>query len=1154
LTKSSILALFEQSPQLRKLRDAIAQPFYRLRVTSPRINLKGLTGSSLSFVISNTFKAGENPFLIVLNDKEEAAYFLNDLEELIGDNDVLFYPGSYRRPYQIEETDNANVLLRAEVLNRINSRKKPAVIVTYPDALFEKVVTRKELDKNTLKVKVEDTLSLEFLNEVLFEYQFKRVDFVTEPGEFSVRGGIVDVFSFSHDQPYRIEFFGDEVESIRTFDVETQLSTEKVKQISIIPNVANKLVHESRESFLKYISPKTVIFSKNLDLVYAQIDSNFEKAKENFAKLNEDIKHAEPEELFLNSNIFKAQINEFSLVELNGGASHAEPLQASMEHKGLHLDKLSVPNNILFNTKPQPSFNKKFNLLIENLNENHEAGYTNYIFCATDQQAKRFHDIFDSENELSSRAESREIHYKTIVFPLYQGFIDNDLKIVCYTDHQIFERYHKFHLKNGYAKKQAITLKELNKLEIGDYVTHIDHGIGKFGGLQKIDVEGKKQEAIKLMYGERDILYVSIHSLHKISKFNGKDGAPPKIYKLGSGAWKKVKEKTKSRVKKIAFNLIKIYAKRRLEKGFQYNPDSYLQHELEASFIYEDTPDQEKSTADVKKDMESERPMDRLICGDVGFGKTEVAIRAAFKAVDNGKQVAVLVPTTILAFQHARTFKERLKEMPVEVDYLNRFRTAKEKRTTLERLAEGKVDIIIGTHQLVNKNVKFKDLGLLIVDEEQKFGVAVKDKLKSIKENVDVLTLTATPIPRTLQFSLMAARDLSVITTPPPNRYPIESRVIRFNEEIIRDAVSYEIQRGGQVFFIHNRIENIKEVAGMIQRLVPDAKVGIGHGQMEGKKLETLMLSFMNGEFDVLVSTTIVESGLDVTNANTIFIHNANNFGLSDLHQMRGRVGRSNKKAFCYFITPPYKVMTTDARKRIEALEQFTELGSGFNIAMKDLEIRGAGDLLGGEQSGFINEIGFETYQKILAEAIEELKENEFKELYKEVEGDKPKIFIKETQLDTDFELLFPDDYINNITERLNLYTQLNTIENEEDLQKFEAELVDRFGELPTQAVDLFNSVRIKWMANSIGLEKVILKKNKFVGYFLADQQSPFYQTLTFTKVLQYVQSHPKECQLKEKQTRNGLRLLLTFDRVTSVEKALGVLEPLAQEKASSVG
>ncbi|WP_410548709.1 transcription-repair coupling factor [Allomuricauda sp. CAU 1633] len=1119
LTKTPISHLFAQSPPLRKLQDAIAQS----QDNKAKINLKGLVGSSLSFVISEVFDATDAPFLLILNDKEEAAYYLNDLEQLIGENDVLFYPGSYRRPYQIEETDNANVLLRAEVLNRINSRKKPAVIVTYPDALFEKVVTRKELDKNTLKIKLEDTLSLDFLNEVLFEYQFKRVDFVTEPGEFSVRGGIVDVFSFSHDEPYRIEFFGDEVDSIRTFDVETQLSTDKVKKITIIPNVENKFLQESRESFLKYISPKTVVFAKNPALIYDRIDSFFAKAEESFEKLSKEIKHAEPKELFVDSALLKLQLADFSFVEINSTKND-----------------ISTALDVTFNTKPQPSFNKKFDLLIENLNDNREAGFTNYIFCSTEQQAKRFHDIFDEVDQT--------VHYQTLVFPLYQGFIDLDLKLACYTDHQIFERYHKFHLKNGYAKKQAITLKELNKLEIGDYVTHIDHGIGKFGGLQKIDVEGKKQEAIKLIYGDRDILYVSIHSLHKISKYNGKDGAPPKIYKLGSAAWKKLKQKTKSRVKKIAFDLIQVYAKRRLEKGFQYAPDSYLQHELEASFIYEDTLDQEKSTQDVKKDMESERPMDRLICGDVGFGKTEVAIRAAFKAVDNGKQVAILVPTTILAFQHNRTFKERLKDIPVTVDYLNRFRTAKEKSSILKQLGEGKIDIIIGTHQLVNKNVQFKDLGLLIVDEEQKFGVSVKEKLRSIKENVDVLTLTATPIPRTLQFSLMAARDLSVINTPPPNRYPIESQVIRFNEDIIRDAVSYEIQRGGQVFFIHNRIENIKEVAGMIQRLVPDAKIGIGHGQMEGKKLEQLMLAFMNGEFDVLVSTTIVESGLDVTNANTIFIHNANNFGLSDLHQMRGRVGRSNKKAFCYFITPPYEVMTPDARKRIEALEQFTDLGSGFNIAMKDLEIRGAGDLLGGEQSGFINEIGFETYQKILAEAIEELKENEFKELYDEVESGKEKTYVKELQLDTDFELLFPDDYINNITERLNLYTQLNEVQDEEELQKYEAELVDRFGELPEQAEDLLNSVRIKWIATHLGLEKVVLKKGKFIGYFIADQQSDFYQSPAFTQVLQYVQSHPQQAKLKEKQTRNGLRLLLVFDKVTSVEKALKVLSPFKQE------
>ena len=1109
----SIQQQYLQSPQTGKLLDTIA---LSETTSNKNIQIKGLTGSSLSFVLANVFTNTELPLLAIFNDKEEAAYYLNDLERLINEDDVLFYPGSYRRPYQIEETDNANVLLRAEVLNRINSRKKPALIVTYPDALFEKVITRKELDKNTLKIKLGDTLSLDFLNEVLFEYQFKRVDFVTEPGEFSVRGGIVDVYSFSHDEPYRIEFFGDEIDSIRTFDVETQLSKEKVKSITIVPNMADKFLIEKRQSFLSYVASKTLVFAKNTDLLYGRLDDFFEKAKEAFLKLSKDIKHAEPEELFMGGTAFKNHLSDFTLLTMDSQRDVSEVVE--------------------FRTKPQPSFNKKFDLLIDNLNGHREQGYTNYIFCASEQQANRFHAIFEEVN--------KQVHYQIIVFPLFQGFVDDNNKLVCYTDHQIFERYHKFHLKNGYAKKQAITLKELNKLEIGDYVTHIDHGIGKFGGLKKIDVDGKKQEAIKLMYGERDILYVSIHSLHKISKFNGKDGAVPKIYKLGSGAWKKIKDKTKTRVKKIAFDLIKVYAKRRLEKGFQYSPDSYLQNELEASFIYEDTPDQSTATEAVKKDMESERPMDRLICGDVGFGKTEVAIRAAFKAVDNGKQVAVLVPTTILAFQHHRTFSERLKEMPVTVDYLNRFRTAKEKKQTLENLAAGKVDIIIGTHQLVNKNVKFQDLGLLIVDEEQKFGVSVKDKLKSIKENVDVLTLTATPIPRTLQFSLMAARDLSTITTPPPNRYPIESQVIRFNEETIRDAVSYEIERGGQVFFIHNRIENIKEVAGMIQRLVPDAKVGIGHGQMDGKKLEALMLGFINGEFDVLVSTTIVESGLDVTNANTIFINNANNFGLSDLHQMRGRVGRGNKKAFCYFITPPYEVMTTDARKRIEALEQFTELGSGFNIAMKDLEIRGAGDLLGGEQSGFINEIGFETYQKILAEAIEELKENEFKDLYDEVEGDQKKVFVKETQIDSDFELLFPDDYINNITERLTLYTDLNQVKDEEALQKFEAQLVDRFGELPDEAQDLLNSVRIKWIANSIGLEKIVMKQGKMIGYFISDQQSEFYQTSTFTRVLQYVQSHVKECKIKEKQTRKGLRLLLVFDNIRSVDRALLALQP----------
>ncbi|PKH49891.1 transcription-repair coupling factor [Tenacibaculum sp. Bg11-29] len=1111
MSKQTIVNHYQQSGNVNQIVSELQQEQHHFQITN-------LVGSSLSFVISESFKKADKPFLLIFNDKEEAAYYLNDLEQLLSDKNVLFYPGSYRRPYQIDETDNANVLLRSEVLNRINSRKKPAIIVTYPTALFEKVVTKKELEKNTLKITVGENVSPDFINEVLFEYNFNRVDFVTEPGEFSVRGGIIDVFSFSNDEPYRMEFFGDEVDSIRTFDVETQLSREKQQKVSIMPNVENKTLQENRESFLKYISSKTTIFVKNTQILTENLDKFFRKAELSFNELSTEVKHSKPTELFCDGTLIKKELQEFTLVKMSARA----------ESSGL--------SEIVFNTHPQPSFNKKFELLIQNFNEFSAKGFINYIFCSNDKQAQRFHDIFD-DNE-------QDVSYETIVFPLYQGFVDLENKIVCYTDHQIFERYYKFRLKNGYEKKQSITLQELTKLEIGDYVTHIDHGIGKFAGLQKIDVEGKKQEAIKLIYGDRDILYVSIHSLHKISKFNGKDGKPPKIYKLGSDAWKKVKQKTKARVKHIAFNLIQLYAKRKLQKGYAFGPDTHMQHELEASFIYEDTPDQFSSTQDVKVDMEKPQPMDRLVCGDVGFGKTEVAIRAAFKAVDNGKQVAVLVPTTILAFQHFKTFTERLKDFPVTIDYLNRFRTTKQRNAVLEGVSDGSVDIVIGTHQLTNKKLQFKDLGLLVIDEEQKFGVAVKDKLKTIKENVDTLTLTATPIPRTLQFSLMAARDLSVIKTAPPNRHPIETNVIRFGEEIIRDAISYEISRGGQVFFIHNRIENIKEVAGLLQRLVPSAKVGIGHGQMEGKKLEDLMLAFMNGEFDVLVSTTIIESGLDVPNANTIFINNANNFGLSDLHQMRGRVGRSNKKAFCYFITPAFHMMTDDARKRIEALVLFSELGSGLNIAMKDLEIRGAGDLLGGEQSGFINDIGFDAYQKILEEAIEELKENEFKDLYP-VDENIPKEYVKEVQIDTDFEILFPDDYVNSVTERLSLYNKLGSLTKEEELVEFENQITDRFGEYPTQVQDLLDSVRIKWFAKELGLEKIILKQKRMIGYFVSDQQSGFYQTEGFTKMLKYVQHNSKSCVMKEKKTKNGLRLLITFIRIDSVNTALKVLQKI---------
>ncbi|MBC5835648.1 transcription-repair coupling factor [Flavobacterium sp. F372] len=1115
MSKSEIIQKYQQNPKIGQIAEFFA--------SRKKINATGLVGSSLSFVVDALFKKSDLPFLLLFNDKEEAAYYLNDLEALINDQDVLFYPGSFRRPYQIEETDNANVLLRAEVLNRINSRKKPAIIVSYTDAIFEKVVTRKELDKNTLKVSVNDKLSIDFINETLFEYNFKRVDFVSEPGEFSVRGGIIDVFSFSNDIPYRIEFFGDEVDSIRTFDIETQLSKEKVSKIAIIPNVENKVLQEKRENFLDYISEKTVIVLQNTDSLGSKLDRLYEKAKEAYSKLTLTINHSKPEELFVNQETFLKRALDFSVIELD-----KSPVFKS--------EKV-----VQFHTQPQPSFNKQFDLLMNNLNDNYHNGIKNFLFSSNESQAKRFKEIFKDIDE--DAAKNVKDKYDTIVFPLFSGFIDEELQIACYTDHQIFERYHKFSIKNNASKKQTVTLKELTALSIGDYVTHIDHGIGKFGGLQKIQVEGKTQEAIKLVYADNDIVYVSIHSLHKISKYTGKDGAPPKIYKLGSGVWKALKQKTKARVKHIAFNLIQLYAKRRLDKGYAFGPDSYMQKELESSFIYEDTPDQITATHDVKMDMENDRPMDRLVCGDVGFGKTEVAIRAAFKAVDNGKQVAILVPTTILAYQHYRTFTERLKDMPVTVSYLNRFRSAKQKADTLKGLEEGKVDIVIGTHQLVNKNVKFRDLGLLIVDEEQKFGVNVKDKLKTIAANIDTLTLTATPIPRTLQFSLMAARDLSVITTPPPNRYPIETNVIRFSEEVIRDAISYEIERGGQVFFINNRIENIKEVAGMIQRLVPNAKVGIGHGQMDGKKLEELMLTFIEGDFDVLVATTIIESGLDVPNANTIFINNANNFGLSDLHQMRGRVGRSNKKAFCYYITPPDSVMTDDARKRINALVQFSDLGSGFNIAMKDLEIRGAGDLLGGEQSGFINEIGFDTYQKIMNEAIDELKENEFADLYKEENDIETKEFVKEFQIDTDFELLFPDEYINNISERLSLYSELGAVKNILELEAYEKRLIDRFGPLPKEAVSLLNSVRIKWKAKQIGLERLILKQNKMVGYFIGDQQSNFYQSNRFMHVMKFAQQNGNLCKVKEKETKNGLRLLITFENVKSINKALELIE-----------
>ena len=1070
------------------------------------IHLNGLTGSLASIIGAACFNLSGKASIFILNDKEEAAYFHNDLEQFIPENDLLFYPGSYRRPYQIEETDNANILMRAEVLNRLSSRRKPSCIVTYPDAIFEKVITKKELNKNTLKLSVGEGISIDFLNETMFEYGFEYSDFVSEPGQFAIRGGIVDIFSFSNEHPYRIEFFGDEVESIRSFNINTQLSIQEVKKLNIIPNLENKGITESRVSFIHYLEDKAQIWIKDKTFCNAQLDKLYQKALESYKDIKGEIKHLTPKELFINSEAFSSVIQDFQIVSF-----------------GMQNEDNS--KEIKFESSFQPSFNKQFDLIIEHFNQKTEEGYENIILCSTIKQEERFQNIFERIDA--------NFRFTTMLLPLHEGFIDHRNKILCYTDHQLFERYHKFKLKSAKQYKKTITLDEITNLEIGDFVTHMDHGIGKFGGLQKIDVQGKKQEAIKLLYRNNDLLYVSIHSLHKISKYNSKEGTAPKIHQLGSPQWAKTKSKTKTKIKTIAYDLIKLYAKRKAVKGFAYSPDNYLQYELEASFLYEDTPDQLKTTQAVKKDMESNTPMDRLVCGDVGFGKTEIAIRAAFKAVCDNKQVAILVPTTILALQHYKTFLKRLNDFPCKVDYINRFKTAKQQKETLQNLADGKVDIIIGTHRLVGKDVKFLDLGLLIVDEEQKFGVSVKDKLKTIKSNVDTLTLTATPIPRTLQFSLMSARDLSIIKTAPPNRLPVQTENIGFNEETLRDAIQYEVSRGGQIFFIHNRIENIKEVAGMIQRLCPDVKVGVGHGQMEGAKLERLMLDFIEGEFDLLVSTTIIESGLDIPNANTIIINNAQNFGLSDLHQMRGRVGRSNKKAFCYLITPPRISMSEEGRKRIQALEQHSDLGAGFNIAMRDLEIRGAGDILGAEQSGFISDIGFEMYQRILAEAVKELKESEFKDIY--IKNTSDSFFVDECQIDTDMEILIPDHYVNSISERLQLYKDLNTIENEDELNIFTEQITDRFGKIPSEVEKLLQTIRLRWIAKDLGFEKIILKANKMIAYFVANSKSSFFQSEQFGVILKFIQLNPKACQMKEKNNK----LSLIFEKISTVEMAL---------------
>jgi transcription-repair coupling factor (superfamily II helicase) len=1071
------------------------------------------------------FRNLQRSHLVLLPDKELAAYFYNDLEALFEETglpvekkNILFFPSSFKRKGEFERPDRSQILGRTEVLNRLISAERKTVIVTYPEAVAEKVARKNVLTKNTLRLKVGEKLSPDFIADILLEYQFDREDFVYEPGQFSIRGGIVDVFSFSNEKPYRIEFFGEEVESLRTFDPSTQLSIDKLDRVTILPSFSDKVVTDSRESFLKFMPETVLVWTEDIDQSIEQVRIQQERSRD-FITEDEDGEYGHLSGYeFLAPEVFSRDLLDHSIVEMG--------LQPCLEEH----------QYFIFKTIPQPSFNKNFDLLIRNLEENTGKGYQNFILSENPKQVERIYSIFDDLQQDSNTPHS--FNFSTLNISLHEGFVDTDTGWALYTDHQIFERYHRFRLKDTYSGREAITLKELYNLTPGDYVTHIDHGIGRFDGLETLEFDGRQQEAIRIIYKNNDLLYVSIHSIHRIAKYVGKDGADPTLNRLGSNAWNRLKNKTKKHVKDIAKELIKLYAQRKGSDGFAFSPDTYLQNELEASFIYEDTPDQVKSTHDVKTDMEKSYPMDRLVCGDVGFGKTEVAIRAAFKAVADSKQVAVLVPTTILALQHYKTFRERLHDFPCSVDYINRFKSAKKQKETLKVLEEGQLDILIGTHRLLGKDIEFKDLGLLIIDEEQKFGVSAKEKLKRIKVNVDTLTLTATPIPRTLQFSLMGARDLSVINTAPPNRYPIQTEIRSFGEQIIHDAIMYEVSRGGQVFFVHNRVQNIHDVEAMIHKFCPGVSVAVAHGQMEGAKLERVMLEFIDGMYDVLLATTIIESGLDIPNVNTMIINDAHHFGLSDLHQLRGRVGRSNKKAFCYLMAPPVSVLTNEARKRLKAIEEFSDLGSGFNIAMRDLDIRGAGNILGAEQSGFISDIGFEMYHKILDEAIEELKEVEFKELF---EDEKTKEFVKDCQIETDLEILIPSEYISNSAERLIVYKDLDNMESEEGLQKYGTKLIDRFGPLPRQASELFDTIRLRWLARKAGFEKIILKNGRLICHFVTNQDSHYYKSDTFMQILHYVQKNPSNCRMKE--TEN--RLSVTFRKVHSVGDAIRVLDQL---------
>jgi len=1088
--------------------------------TSRNIFLKGLNGSGAAMTIASLFFKRRGSYVCVLNDLEEAGYFYHDLVQLTGGDGIYFFPSAYRRAIKYGHVDPANEILRTEVLSTLQDPTVPFVIVTYPDALAEKVISREVLKENTLKISVGEKLDNMFVSDVLDEYGFEQVDYVYEPGQYAMRGSILDVFSFSYEFPYRIDFFGNEVETIRSFDVETQLSKEKLDSIYIVPEMTKG--NRTNSSLLDSLPSETLLASKDLAWVKERIGSIWN------------------EEPIIGDEESFADIEQLRVKLITGEDFLRTALGFCRLHFGTRVTGVADAT-LTFSMEAQPIYHKNFDLVSESFHKYLENGYTLYILSDVEKQATRIRAIFEDRGD--------NIPFTSVNKTIHEGFADETLRVCLFTDHQLFDRFHKFNLKSDKARsgKLSLSLKELNQFTTGDYIVHIDHGVGQFGGLVRTEVNGKMQEAIRLIYQNNDIIFVSIHSLHKLSKYKGKDsGEPPKLSKLGTGAWEKMKERTKSKVKDIARDLILLYSKRKQEKGFAYSPDSFMQHELEASFIYEDTPDQMKATADVKTDMENDRPMDRLICGDVGFGKTEVAIRAAFKAVSDNKQVAVLVPTTVLAFQHYQTFSERLKDFPCRIEYISRARTAKEIRETLKDLKEGKINIIIGTHRIVGKDVTFKDLGLLIIDEEQKFGVSVKEKLRQLKANVDTLTMTATPIPRTLQFSLMGARDLSSITTPPPNRYPVQTEVERFNPDIIREAINFEMSRNGQVFFINNRIQNIYEMEALVKREVPDARIAVGHGQMEPDKLEKIILDFVNYEYDVLIATSIVESGIDVPNANTIIINNAQQFGLSDLHQLRGRVGRSNRKAFCYLLSPPLSSLTQEARRRLQAIENFSELGSGIHIAMQDLDIRGAGNMLGAEQSGFIADLGYETYQKILEEAVDELKAEEFADLYSDATEKRPDTgseYVRETYIESDLELMFPPTYIPNDSERVSLYRELDKMEEERDILAFTERLKDRFGKVPKEGKELIRVVRLRRMAKTLGMEKVILKKGQMSIFLVTNPESPYYESEAFDKLLGFIQKHPRECTLRE---QNGKRSIV-IKNVPTVETACGYLDEIGK-------